>query len=435
MISAGWWIAIGRGDRRGRADDCQGPAAGTVERRCLSPRDSGATGSSGNRRYVGIVFQKIFRWDFFKVPRPCGLFRFLQRDKIRSRPGLRAEAHHYLSQAFLSGFVNDAGDIWMFDRRSGRLTPSAPKAIACKNDLYAFTGADGTTKRDTERELFGLIDRPIRPILQKLTNHQHVSDSELDQVAQFVGYLKVRTPSGIDELEQAYTGLLNKTHPYRSKPYVEAAIKRYESESGKASDLGADEIVAMFTSERYELAPERGHLLVLMCEMGLKIAEHVRSLDWTFLVSPQGRQFIVSDHPFVIVPPAGHDPLLGGVGIRSPGAVKYVPLDATLCLRMGDTGTAVTHHLSSGAEVRKINALIASNSERFVYGSNEALLRRIVSAPELRSGEHRSEVVIREISHATDPDRTLLQVFTQARIRAKAVTRVSAAALQSRTAP
>jgi len=36
--------------------------------------------------------------------------------------------------------------------------------------------------------------------------------------------------------------------------------------------------------------------------MGLTVAQHVRALDWTFLVAPQDRQFLVSDHSFVIVP-------------------------------------------------------------------------------------------------------------------------------------
>jgi hypothetical protein len=332
---------------------------------------------------------------------------------------VRAQAHHYLSQAFLSGFVNDAGDIWMFDRKTDRITMSAPKVVAFENDLYAFTGADGKTNRGIESDLFRLIDTPIRPVLRKLEAQQDVSDSELDHVAQFFGYLRVRTPTGIDEIEQAYSGVLNKTHPYRSKEYVEERKRIYERETGTALGMEADEIVAMFTSEQYELVPERGHLLVLMCEMGLTVATHVRALDWTFLIAPQGRQFLVSDHPFVIVPAPGHDPSLGGVGIRSEGAVKYVPLTARLCLQMGDAGTQVKYQSASGSEVRKINSWMARNSHRFLFGSSEVLLQRIINATDLKPGQHKSEVVVREIPHATDPDRTLLQVFTRAKIEAE----------------
>ncbi len=296
---------------------------------------------------------------------------------------------------------------------------STPKVVAFENDLYAFTGVDGTTNRGIENDLFRLIDTPIRPVLRKLADRQNVSDSELDQVAQFVGYLKVRTPTGIDEIEQAYTGVLNKTNPYLSKEYVEERKRSYERETGTELGMEADEIVAMFTSEQYELGPERGHLLVLMCETGLTISRHLRELDWTFLVAPEGRHFIVSDHPFVILPAPGHDPSLGGVGIRSEGAIKYVPLTATLCLQMGDAGTQVKYQSANGSEVRKINGWMARNSQRFLFGNSEVLLQRILSAADLKPGEHKSEVVVREIRHATDPDRALLQVFTRSKIEAE----------------
>ncbi len=326
------------------------------------------------------------------------------------------QAHHYLSQAFLSGFTDDGGNIWMFDRKANRISATAPKVIASENDLYAFVGADGATRRDIETEFFKLVDGPIRPILRKLAIRQVVSDKELDDLALFVGCLRVRTPSGIDEIDQSFRGFVDKMHPLRSKEYVEERIKTYEQDTGQSLGMTADEIVEMFTSRRYEVVPERGHLLVAMCELGTTLATQLRSLDWTFLVAAQGRHFIVSDCPFVIVPPSGHDGSLTGVGILSKGAVKYVALSAGLCLKMGDPGTQVTYRTASGTDVRRINCWTARNSERFIFGGSEALLRRVVDAANLKAGHQRAEVVVREIPHATDPTRSLLQVFTRPKI-------------------
>jgi hypothetical protein len=132
-------------------------------------------------------------------------------------------------------------------------------------------------------------------------------------------------------------------------------------------------------------------------------------------VAPRARQFIVSDYPFVIVPPPGYDGSLTGVGVLSQGAVKYVALSAGLCLMMGDLGTYLNYRSIDGAEVRKINCWTAGNSERFIFGSNEPLLQRVIEA-KLPPGEHKSEVIVREIPHAIDPTRALLQVFPRPKI-------------------
>jgi hypothetical protein len=159
----------------------------------------------------------------------------------------------------------------MFDRRTNRISRTAPPVIAAEKDLYAFTGADGSTHRDIETNLFKLVDGPIRPILQKITTRQNLSDKDLDDLSLFVGFLRVRTPAGIDEIDQAARGFANKVNPFLSKDYVQERIENYERDAGQPLGMAADEIVEMFASERYEIAPERGHLLVLMSEMGLKL--------------------------------------------------------------------------------------------------------------------------------------------------------------------
>ncbi len=326
------------------------------------------------------------------------------------------QAHHYLSQAFLSGFTDASGNIWMFDLKTGSASLTAPRVTALEKDLYAFPGRDGTTHREIETELFGLVDRPIRPIIGKLAARQQVTDRELDDLSLFVGFLRVRTPSGIDEIDQALRGIATKTHPYRSKANVEERLKEYERDAGKPLGMTADEIIEALTSERYEIAPERGHLLVAMCEAGPTLATRLRALDWTFLVAAQDRHFVVSDRPFVIVPPTGHDSSLTGVGILSRGTVKYVPLSATLCLRIGDAGTRVSYEPASGAEVRKINCWTARNAERFIFSDSEVLLRRVHKAAGLEPGVRRTEVIVRETPHPSDSTRSLLQVYTRPRI-------------------
>lgn len=326
------------------------------------------------------------------------------------------QAHHYLSQAFLDGFTDSDGSVWMFDRTTNRFCATGPRAIAAENDLYAFIGADGSTHRDIETDLARLVDGPIRPILKRIAARLIVTDKELADLSLFVGFLRVRTPSGIDEIDQALRGVANKTNPFLSREHVTERLRKYEQTTGSVMPLTADEIVEMFSSGRYEIVPERGHLLVGMCEMGLTLAMQLRSLDWTFLFAARDRHFVVSDCPVVVVPPLGHDIAHKGIGILSKGAVKYVPLTQGLCLRMGDFGAQVGYSFASGNDVRRINCWIARNSTRFVFGSSEVLLRRVIDVAKLEPGERKAEVVIRDIPHATDPSRSILQVFSRAKI-------------------
>lgn len=66
--------------------------------------------------------------------------------------------------------------------------------------------------------------------------------------------------------------------------------------------------------------------------------------------------------------------------------------------------------------MRRINCWSARNSARFIFGSSEALLRRVIDAAKLDPGERHAEVVAREISQATDPTRSVLQIFPRAKI-------------------
>jgi len=59
--------------------------------------------------------------------------------------------------------------------------------------------------------------------------------------------------------------------------------------------------------------------------------------------------------------------------------VKYFPLTRSLCLRLGDTGSAFEFRRVDRETVRLINQNIAANSERFIMGSVRLQLETIVS--------------------------------------------------------
>jgi len=327
-----------------------------------------------------------------------------------------SQLQHYLPQMYLSGFADSEGCLWVFDRRTSEYRYLAPKRIAAHKNLYTFEDADGRVRQDIETKLFQLIDAPVRPILSAIEAGLRPKDDDLDALALFIGYLRLRTPGGLHEIEDGYIQSLKLTNPFLSEHSVAKMIQGYESESGERFEMSAQEIVERFSSGELELRPAAGHIVSIMAETGLTVAQYVLSLRWVFLLAPIGRSFILSDEPFVIEPPIGHNPEASGVGVLTPGVKKYVPLTQRVCLLMEEPDTAKKFELVQGHDVRRVNCLIALNSNRFVYGSDERLLRRIVGRTVKERVDRKPEVVVEFIANPAAPEEGLIKVFTKPRV-------------------
>ncbi len=103
-------------------------------------------------------------------------------------------------------------------------------------------------------------------------------------------------------------------------------------------------------------------------------------MDWQFLFAPDSASFILTDNPFTIFPPEnyGETHWGQGVGIATQGAVKVIPLTATMSLSIGNTGTKTTGHRIDRELVRQINLRFAVTSDRFIFARDEQLLRSVV---------------------------------------------------------
>jgi len=231
----------------------------------------------------------------------------------------------------------------------------------------------------------------------------------------FLAYLLVRTPAHIRETElrmrqfDTSLGGNGENIEYHSEDHPRLRGPRNDS--------------FLLTKEQSEEVPkaradasERNEVLKMLMSSGMYLARGLLDLQWSLLSAPIGRSFIVGDGPFVIVPPRSHNTDLEGVGSITPGAVTFVPLSSTLCVRVTNSGdTAMLRRRVDGAAVRAINTCQVMNSERYLFSPNEALLVKLtagVSSPSL----NRAVVVTREAASVSDPDSSLLHTFTKSKI-------------------
>jgi hypothetical protein len=318
---------------------------------------------------------------------------------------------HYLPQVYLAGFATATGEVWRYDRVSGDLKALATPVIGAEKDLYSLlTGEE--LSHEIETRWFSPLDGCFGPILRKLGDGGQISATELRHLANFVAHLRVRTPSNIRETEARFRQLDLFLGPDREQ------IKYHSpSAEGAADTYVMSEERCDCVSTRRAMAEERNEALRTLVTTGINLAHSLLDLEWTILPAPRNRSFIIGDNPFLIMPPEAHDADLGGVGPSTPGAAVFVPLSSRICLRIINTRRpALVRRNIDGVAVRAVNSCQVLNSERYLFGTSDALLMRLISDLPIVPGLNLAEVVLREAPSASDPSRSLLHFFTKPKI-------------------
>jgi hypothetical protein len=135
---------------------------------------------------------------------------------------------------------------------------------------------------------------------------------------------------------------------------------------------------AMAVAARRQTTSEVTDAMALECAMALapRLAEHILSREWEVLHCRDSKSFITSDTPFVIGDSAR--PFERAImGFGDPRSVFLFPLSQRMGLLMFGGRATLTHRLYDDEMLRRFNLTIASNSSRYVYGRDEALLRSI----------------------------------------------------------
>jgi hypothetical protein len=323
-----------------------------------------------------------------------------------------SQLQHYLPQVYLKGFAAPSGQVWRYDRVDGSCKPLPPRVIGAEKNLYSIQDGAGVSQ-DIENEWFSRLDSSFGPILRKLERSATLSSAESFDLATFIAYLLIRTPAYIRETElrirqfDTTVGTIGGAVQYHSEDDARHrpgdSFLLTKEESGEVSKARAD-------------AAERNDVLKVLMSSGMDFARVLLGLPWSLLSAPLGRSFIVGDSPFAIVPPRSHCMDLEGVGPMTPGAASFIPLSSTLCIRITNSGEAgMLQRSIDGTAVRAVNICQVMNSERYLFGPNEALVGKLTQAVNSR-GLNRGVVITREAASVSDPDSSLLHSFTKSKI-------------------
>lgn len=322
-----------------------------------------------------------------------------------------SKLHHYLPQFYLKSFAGKDGLVWTYDRANQRCLPLHPKVIAAENDFYSLPSEDARTRAIIEEMLANLVEGPVAPVINRLTSTYRPTQVELEYLALFVSFQRVRVPGIHQQMETVMKEFAKDFTRFSlaTRERVAAGFDAIRRETGEDVDVDPEDLVQFVKNGQWDIDIGRHAILRMMLDQAVDMAPVLASLNWSFLFAAKGRAFLTSDVPFVVVPPQGSAKETG-VGILTPGAVKYLPLTSGVCLRMGEPGCGVSTRIADGGVVRTINANVAANSERFIFADNDAGLQRAVRISEVGSPSNEDRVKV-TVVEAPDGARYMIDSF------------------------
>jgi hypothetical protein len=292
--------------------------------------------------------------------------------------------HHFIPRFYLERFAS--GDLLsVFDRDRNEFRLQSPINTAVLRDYYAFTGPDGSRNVEVEQAL-AVLEGETKPILTKLDSRESLTQREKESLATFVALQETRTPEferGVGELLSALAKGIART-AFANLDRARASLARLEKSTRKVSSSTAEEMVDFAKGDAYTVRVNRTVHLASMLALAPDLARILLSLRWTFLHASQEAPFIASDSPFIVLGTASQ--ALGdyGVGILTPGALKFVPLGAHLGMLMTEPSHNVLHVTAPQELVHQLNANMTVRSERYLFSHDSELLRHLVDETQLR---------------------------------------------------
>lgn len=286
-------------------------------------------------------------------------------------PGQKPKAQHFVQRAYLEGFQdpelekNGKEFVWLYMPRKSPFR-QRPDVVARRNYYYCYND-EAKRKFDAEHGLQKLEDLAL-PILRELRDKRFALKK--DDRLTFAGYVALahtRVPTFERSINRRTALVSAKQLEFvaNDKRALERVVTKIREETGENVD--PEEYRKKLVGGTVELTQaNRGWSVLQMFKMMVLLQETIFSMNWTFLVAPEGDPgFLTSDNPVSLFDPMGG--LLGGVGFRSsPAALFTFPLSRNVCLRARHTPAPQTVELNS-SEVRYVNKGTVMRADSQLY--------------------------------------------------------------------
>jgi hypothetical protein len=303
--------------------------------------------------------------------------------------------HHYVPQFYQRQFADSEGLVWVYDRVSRTLDKRHPINTAVENKLYSYKDKNGVERHEVEDDLMRQVDGEGSSVISKLKPGYILTRSDRTALSNFAAFQFVRVPQmkrDINEMEEKVIKMMYKARagtPEKAKKMIE----QLEVATGEKQAIDPESLSKFIREERYTINFPNAQFVKFMLGMAVRAMDYFENMNWIIAYAPRRTSFVSSDNPFVI---SSHpnDDSWGGTGILSRGATKWLPLGPRVALFIGEQGHGCAEVKLSANDVKDINLLIAENSDRIVFGKDEAHIRSVVRNSGIESQKRGSRIIV-----------------------------------------
>jgi hypothetical protein len=279
---------------------------------------------------------------------------------------------HTIPRFYLEQFANPPrrkgkpGIVWVYEKeRTPR--PSATNAQGYENGYFAYTHTDGRRDESFETKLAKLEARCGDVLVSAKREIFDLSNtSHKNTLGFYAGLLFARSTSrrkfsagNWAKMRDPLSALIS------NDEYVHDLAARYTQKSGEVT---TERMVRDMLRKQVEKLAQKETADNAFVEDLLAHTEMIKKMlvpnPWQVWLAPNGSEFVTSDNPVITFIRFG-DVWHPGHGFNRPGVVVAFPLASTACLIAGIAGTE--YQKVDVATVKRINELVVSCSDRFVY--------------------------------------------------------------------
>lgn len=292
---------------------------------------------------------------------------------------------HYVPKFYLKGFANDREKLWVYDFHKSTIWEQRPKTLAVIPRFYTETDESGNPSVGFDSFL-SYLEGMTKPIIDKLTSGQSLSDKEAGTFSYFLAYMLVRVPSWKTKIEREFVQLVTSEREklFGTLEATEETIRKYTIRENKQPQHDAKELHNIYTKGDWKIEISNNFLVKMMAEIGKDLVQPIYDLEWKVLHAPLKGAFITSDNPMSILSPFDFDNDGKPVGgILEDKVYKIFPLNKRVCLHIGFKQDRSFEHVRIHRKaIRWLNLTIVCNCQRFLYSPNkkvlESLLKRTI---------------------------------------------------------
>ena len=318
---------------------------------------------------------------------------------------MNPKRHHFLPEFYLHKFARE-GFVWIYDRKEDSYRRQQPKNTAVIGHYYATTDEAGERDYEIEKMLSQFEGRG-KSAIQTLEDGDTITPEQRIDLAYHIGFQHTRTPRferEIDEIADAVHKIIIK----EMIPTVEAAEQFFRCKE-KGDGVTAESMFDFIHEEKFVMKGNRNNTISLMLDQVGRLSKCIALMDWVVVHAAEGCSFITTDSPFGYIVPEefvrSGEPV---IGLGSDKITKLFPLTQKVALLIGKYGAGFGHFRFNRTQVREFNITLAMETERFLIGRDESLLRSIVRKSKIDRAEPATRMKVENVAHPTDPMRSFL---------------------------